>query len=367
MSQSETKGSLSAIVLAAGEGSRMRSERPKPLHRLCGRPMLMYVLDSLGDVQPRRAVIVVGHKGEWVTKKMQEHLHDVALEFVEQQVQRGTGDAALVGLVGVPEDEDDSDVLVMPGDAPLLRTETIAALVDHHRSTGAAATVLTADMADPTGYGRVVRGRDGKVHRITEHRDATAEELEITEVNTSIYCFRRSLLAPALRRVEPDNDQGEYYLTDVIEVLAAAGHPVEAVLAQDAAETQGINDRLQLAAAEAVLRRRTNEMLLRSGVTMVDPSAVHVDTTVRIGRDVTLFPGVMLQGATVVGDGTEIGPNTRLVDTVVGSDCVIEQTTAREARVGDGATVGPYASLGPGSEVAANATTGAFYTAELRR
>ncbi len=358
---------LSAVILAAGEGSRMRSERPKPLHRLCGRPMLMYVLDSLAAVDARRAVIVVGHKGDWVTKKVQEHVHDIELEFVEQQVQRGTGDATLVGLVGIPEDEDDSDVLVMPGDAPLLRASTIAALVEHHRSTGAAATLLTAVMDDPTGYGRVVRGREGRVVRVTEHRDASPEELEIDEVNTSIYCFRRNLLAPALRRIEPDNDQGEYYLTDVVEVLAAAGHPVEAMVAPDAAETQGINDRLQLANAEAELRRRTNEELLRSGVTIVDPAAVHVDTTVRVGRDVTLFPGVMLQGATVVGDRTEVGPNSRLVDTVVGSDCTIDQTTAREARIGDGCRVGPYAALGPGSEVPSNSTTGPFYTAEARR
>ena len=246
---------LSAIVLAAGEGSRMRSERPKPLHRLCGKPMLVYVLESLVDVPVGRVAVVVGHKAEWVTKKMQEHAHDVELEFVEQRVQRGTGDATLVGLVGLPDDDDvEGDVIVLIGDAPLLRSSTVAALLEHHRSTDAAATVLTAHMDDPTGYGRIVRGRDDKVVRIVEQRDASPEELELTEVNTSIYCFRRSLLAPALRRIEPDNSQGEYYLTDAIEVLASAGHPVEAFLVDDPAETQGVNDRLQLAAAEHELR-----------------------------------------------------------------------------------------------------------------
>ena len=355
---------LSAIVLAAGEGSRMRSARPKPLHRLCGKPMLMYVVESLADVQVDRAAIVVGHKGEWVTKKMQEHPHDVQVDFVEQRVQRGTGDATLVGLVGLPDDEDEGDVLVLIGDAPLLRPSTIASLVEHHRSSGAAATVLTAVMADPTGYGRVLRGRDDRVERIVEQRDATPDELEVREVNTSIYCFRRSLLAPALRRIEPDNSQGEYYLTDVVEVLASAGHPVEALAVGDPAETQGINDRLQLAAAESELRRRTNESLLSSGVTMVDPAAVYIDTTVAVGRDVTLFPGVILQGSTVVGDGTELGPNTRLIDTVVGAECVIEQTTGRNAVVGDRSVVGPYASLAPGAEVPADSVTGPFYTAE---
>jgi len=362
MIKRNTPVSLSAVVLAAGEGSRMRSERPKPLHRLCGRPMLMYVLDSLSDVEADVAVIVVGHKGEWVTKKMQEHSHDLDIDFVEQRVQRGTGDATMVGLVGLGDDDDESDVLVLIGDAPLLRAGTVATLVDHHRDSGAAATLLTAHMDDPTGYGRVVRGADGSVMRIVEQADATTDELEIAEVNTSIYCFRRSLLAPALRRVQPDNSQGEYYLTDVVSVLATAGHRVEAVLAPDAAETQGVNDRVQLAAAEAELRRRTNDRLLRSGVTMLDPSSVFVDTTVTVGRDVTLFPGVILQGDTSVGDGTEVGPNTRLLDCQVGSDCTIEQTTARNARVGDRAVVGPYAALGRGAEVASDFTTGPFYT-----
>jgi bifunctional UDP-N-acetylglucosamine pyrophosphorylase/glucosamine-1-phosphate N-acetyltransferase len=355
---------LSAVILAAGEGSRMRSERPKPLHRLCGRPMLMYVIDALAEADADRAVIVVGHKGEWVTKKMQEHTHHVELDFVEQRVQRGTGDAAMVGLVGLPDDEDDGDVLVLPGDAPLLRPSTVAALVRHHRASGAAATLLTARMDDPTGYGRVLRGPDGGVRRVVEQRDADDDELAVDEVNTSIYCFRRSLLRPALRRVEPDNSQGEYYLTDVVEVLVSTGHGVEAVCADDAAETQGVNDRLQLASAEAELRRRTNESLLRSGVTMVDPQSVYVDTTVAVGRDVTLFPGVILQGSTTIGDGSEIGPNTRLVDCRVGADCVIEQTTARSARIGERSNVGPYAALGPGTEIPSDGTTGPFYTSD---
>jgi len=353
---------LAAVVLAAGQGSRMRSERPKPLHRLCGRPMLIYVLDAIGGLDAERAVIVVGHKGEWVTKKMQEHVHDLPLDFVEQRVQRGTGDATMVGLVGLPDDDDDGDVLVLPGDTPLLRRASMAALVAQHRATSAAATLLTAEIDDPTGYGRVVRAADGRVQRIVEHADATDEELDIHEVNTGIYCFRRSLLSPALRRVQPDNSQGEYYLTDVVSVLVGAGHRVEAVVAADAAETQGVNDRMQLAQAEAELRARTNETLLRAGVTMVDPATTYVDTTVEVGRDVTLFPGVMLQGDTVVGDGTEIGPGCRLVDTVVGADCVLEKTVADGARVGDRCHVGPYAHLGPGAHVPSDTTTGAFYT-----
>jgi bifunctional UDP-N-acetylglucosamine pyrophosphorylase/glucosamine-1-phosphate N-acetyltransferase len=323
----------------------------------------MYVLDSLVEAKPKVAVIVVGHKGDWVTKKVQEHAQDFAVEFVEQQVQRGTGDATQVGLVGLEDDSEEEDVLVLPGDAPLLRPGTISHLVEQHRRTGAAATMLSAVLEDPTGYGRVLRGKDDRVERIVEQRDATEQELLVREVNTSIYVFRRSLLAPALRRIEPDNSQGEYYLTDVVDVLNSAGHRVEAVLVDDAAEVQGINDRVQLAAAEAELRRRTNEGLLRSGVTMVDPTAVYVDTTVLVGTDVTLFPGVILQGNTVIGSGSEIGPNSRLVDTVVGESCVVQASTAVNARIGDRCVVGPYASLGPADLVASDTVTGPFYTA----
>lgn len=339
----------------------MKSERPKPLHRLCGKPMLAYVLESLATCNAAGAAIVVGHKGEWVTKKISEAQVGVALMFVEQPVQRGTGDAALIGLAGLPEEHDDGDVLVLPGDTPLLTAATIGELVRRHRETDAAGTVLTARVDDPTGYGRVVRNKAGRVARIVEHRDASEAELEIDEVNTSIYCFKQSLLAPALRRLSPDNSQGEYYLTDVLQVLAEAGHMVDSVVAPSAMEASGVNDRLQLAAAEAEMRRRTNESLLRSGVTMIDPASTFVDTTVVVGRDVTLFPGVMLQGQTVIGDGTEVGPNTRLVDCTVGAEAILEQTSARHASIGDDAVVGPYAHLAPGSVVEAGQVTGPFY------
>ncbi len=277
---------LSAVVLAAGEGTRMRSVRPKPLHLLCGRAMLLYVLDALGQCEPQRAVIVVGHGAERVTKKLQEEAPDLVLDFVEQHVQRGTGDAVSVGLTGFTDDDldDDGDVVVLPGDTPLLRPETIAALVRTHRESEAACTLLTARMDDPTGYGRVVRGKDGRVRQVVEEADATDEEREIDEVNTSIYCFRRSVLAPALRRLSPENAQGEYYLTDVIAVLHDAGYPVVSLVAGDAGETQGVNDRVQLAQAEAELRRRTNERWLRLGVTMLDPERTYIDTTVRAGH-----------------------------------------------------------------------------------
>src|SRR6266508_613779 len=356
--------SVSALILAAGEGTRMRSSRPKPLHLLCGRAMLLYVLDALNDVTVERAVIVVGHGAERVTKKMQEDGPDILIDFIEQHVQRSTGDAVSVGLTSFPEDDlDDGDVLVLPGDTPLLRPSTIAALVREHRLSEAACTVLTAVVDDATGYGRVVRGKDGRVARIVEEADAAPDEREIREINTSIYCFRRSVLAPALRRVSPENAQGEYYLTDVVEVLYEAGYPVLSVVAGDPDETQGVNDRHQLALAEAALRRRTNDMWMQLGVTMLDPERTYVDAAVRLAPDVTLFPGTLLQGSTVVGERAEIGPDTRLVDCVVGPDAVVEQTVGRHAKIGAGAVVGPYAVLKPGAHVVPGARTGPFYTA----
>jgi bifunctional UDP-N-acetylglucosamine pyrophosphorylase/glucosamine-1-phosphate N-acetyltransferase len=358
---------LSAIVLAAGEGTRMRSSRPKPLHRLSGRAMVLYVLDSLRDCGIDRAVVVVGYGADQVTKHLIEDDLDLPLEFVEQVVQRGTGDAVMVGLTGLPDDDglddtdDGGDVLVLPGDTPLLRATTVTRLVEEHQQSGAACTVLTTEVDDATGYGRVIRGRDGTVARIVEHRDATDDERAVREINTSIYCFRRSVLAPALRRLQPDNAQGELYLTDVIAVLRDAGYPIEAVIAPDPGEVQGVNDRAQLATAESELRRRTAQHWLRQGVTLLDPERTAIDATVELARDVTLFPGTLLQGRTKVARGAEIGPDTRLVDCTVGVEAVVTNTVAAEAEIGDGAVVGPFAVLDPGTVVGPWDRTGPFF------
>jgi bifunctional UDP-N-acetylglucosamine pyrophosphorylase / glucosamine-1-phosphate N-acetyltransferase len=345
---------LSAVVLAAGEGTRMRSARPKPLHRLCGRPMVLHVLDSLAQLSVQRVVVVVGHRAEWVTKTLIEHAPaGMSIEFVEQVEQRGTGDAMSVALTGLPDDDgdDDSDVVVLPGDTPLLRPATLAELVHRHRSSDAAATLLTAVLDDPTGYGRVVRGRDDSVARVVEHGDATDDELDVHEINTSIYCFRRSVLAPSLRRLSPANAQGEYYLTDVIEVLYEAGHKVGSVVVDDTMEVAGVNDRAQLAVAEAELRDRINERWMWRGVTMWDPERTYIDVDVELEPDVVLLPGVILQGACVVGSHAEIGPDARLIDTVVGEGAVVASSLCRRSSIGAEARVGPFAVLDEGTEV----------------
>ena len=358
---------LSAVVLAAGEGTRMKSTRPKPLHVLCGRPMVLHILDALSELPLDRAVVVVGHGAERVTKTLSEQApQGLAIEFVEQHVQRGTGDAVAVALTAFPDDltdpdAEDGDLLVVPGDTPLLRPQTLAALVKAHRQSDAAATLLTAVLPDPSGYGRVVRGKDERVRRVVEHKDATEDERLIDEINTSIYCFRRSIVAPALRRLTPDNVQGEYYLTDVIGVLHDAGYNVVSMVAADPIETAGINDRAQLAAAEAELRDRTNDRWMLQGVTMLDPERTYIDATVELAKDVTLFPGTVLQGRTIVEEGAEIGPDTRLVDCTVRAGAVVEQTVGRLAEIGAGATVGPFASLAPGSRVAPGDVTGPFF------
>jgi bifunctional UDP-N-acetylglucosamine pyrophosphorylase/glucosamine-1-phosphate N-acetyltransferase len=355
---------LSAIVLAAGGGTRMRSPLPKPLHRLCGRPMLLHVLDALAELPIERVVVVVGYRSSEVTKVLEsEAPPELRLEFVEQSDPLGTGDAAAVGLTGFPAgaDLEDGDLVVLPGDTPLLRPATLAALVRAHRLQDAAATLLTARLEDPSGYGRVVRAKDGGVSRIVEHLDATAEELEIDEVATSIYCFRHSVLAPTLRRLAPSNVKGEVYLTDSVAVLDDAGYRVVTMLASDPVEAAGVNDRAQLAAAEAVLRERINERWMRRGVTMVDPSATYIDYSVQLAEDVTLLPGVVLEGRSSVGAGALIGPATHLVDSEVGEGARVEQSSALNAIVGAGAVVGPFAVLEPGCRLAPGTTTGPFF------
>ncbi len=359
--------SVSAIILAAGEGTRMRSTRPKPLHMICGRAMVLHVIQSLELLAPDRTAVVVGHGAEQVTKKVQQLSPSWAnVAFVEQHEQNGTGDAASIGLTAFGGDDydydDESTVVLLPGDTPLLRPDTLRQLVDTHVECANAATLLTSVMDDPTGYGRVIRKANGQAARIVEHRDAAPDELDVKEICTSIYAFRRDLLGPALRKLTTDNAQGEYYLTDVISVLGAMGHRIGVVQAP-ADETQGVNDRWQLALAERELRSRTNRAHLLNGVTMLDPRQTFIDVTVTIGRDVTLYPGTILQGTTVIGDGCEIGPDTRLVDCAVGAGAIVEHTVGHDAEIGPSAVVGPYAHLPAGSHIAANATTGAFYTA----
>ena len=314
---------VAVIILAAGEGTRMRSTRPKPLHMLCGRPMVLHVIYALGELNVAQTIVVVGHASQQVTDTVRNLAPEWAhVSFVDQLVQRGTGDATVIGLGAINFDDsiskldDASTIVVVPGDTPLLRRSTLSALVTEHESSGNAATLLTATVANPTGYGRIVRADDNSIIKVVEEKDATPEIRSINEVNTSVYAFRRDLLGPALQQISNKNTQSEYYLTDVVDVLVSMRHRVGSHTAE-ASEVIGVNDRWQLALAERELRVRTNRDWLLAGVTISDPRQTFIDVTVKIGRNVTLHPGTILQGFTTIGDGCEIGPNIRLVDRVV--------------------------------------------------
>lgn len=347
--------SLCAVVLAAGAGTRMKSSRPKPLHLLCGRPMVVHVLDSLRGVSTDWAVMVVGHGAERVVKTLSDSAMQMPLHYVEQTTQNGTGDAVAIAMASLPEkvsdEADDADILILPGDTPLLEADTVAALIERHRATDAAATLLTVNTPQPTGYGRIVRDSQRRVRRIVEERDANDDEKAIEEVNAGVYCFKTSLLGPALRRLNTNNAQGELLLTDAIQLLADAGHRVETATAPDIAWAVGVNDRSQLAAAEAEMRRRINEGWMREGVTMIDPEHTYVDMDVLLSHDVCLRPNTRLTGKTTIAEGAEIGPDTHLTDTVVGRAAVVRGTTAELGTIGEAALVGPFVVMDPGAEV----------------
>ncbi|MBY8871548.1 bifunctional UDP-N-acetylglucosamine diphosphorylase/glucosamine-1-phosphate N-acetyltransferase GlmU [Micromonospora sp. PLK6-60] len=344
------------VVLAAGEGKRMKSALPKVLHPLLGRTLIGHVLSAAAPLAAERTVVVVGHRAEQV----REHLTEVAPQAtpVLQERQLGTGHAVRIALEAVPEAG--GTVVVLNGDVPLLRAETVAALVDTHEGTGAAATVLAAEVPDPAGLGRIVRDGAGRLERIVEERDATPEQRGLREINAGIYAFDAARLREALGKLSTDNDQGEEYLTDVFELFVSAGEPVAVHVAGDHTETLGCNDRVELAGLRRLLRDRVNEAWMRTGVTVLDPATTWIDVTVTVERDAVIDQNTQLQGATVVGAGALVGPDVTLVDTTVGEGASVVRSHAVGAEVGPQASVGPYAYLRPESRLARKAKVGTF-------
>jgi bifunctional UDP-N-acetylglucosamine pyrophosphorylase/glucosamine-1-phosphate N-acetyltransferase len=347
--------SLSVVVLAAGEGKRFRSAVPKPLHVAAGRPLLWHVLAAAGELQAERTVVVVGRGADEV-RSAANSFGLGPLQFAVQQELRGTGDAlaSALPLLG----EEDGEVLVLYGDTPLLTNGTLQRLLAAHRASGAGATILTARLRDPTGYGRVLRGEDGEVTGVVEERDATAEQRAIEEANVGFYVFRRPVL-DGLSRLAPDNDQAEYYLPDLIPLLLADGGRVATSEAPEH-EVLGVNDRAQLAQATAVLRRRTLERVLAAGVTVTDPATTYLDVDVEVGQDTVLEPLTFLEAGTRVGAGCVIGPNTRLVACTVDDEATVTQAVGVHAHVGARATVGPFAYLRPGAELGPGSKVGTY-------
>jgi bifunctional UDP-N-acetylglucosamine pyrophosphorylase / glucosamine-1-phosphate N-acetyltransferase len=345
---------VAVIVLAAGEGTRMKSRIPKVLHPLAGRSLLGHALAAAGELGPQHLVVVAGHGRDQVSAEAARHAPGVCV--VVQDRLAGTGHAvrmateALGIMPGI--------VVVTYADMPLLRAQTLAALVREHAAAGNAVTVLTARADDPAGYGRIVRDESGALAEIVEEADATPAQRGIDEINSGCYAFDGELLADAVKRIATGNAQGQEYLTDVVAIMRGDGHRAGTVLAADPAEIQGVNDRVQLAAARRAYNDRLLEQWMRDGVTIVDPATTWIDADVKIGQDTEIRPGTQLEGRTAVGEGATIGPGCQLRDTVVADGASVFYAVCVQAEIGPDATVGPYAYLRPGTRIGAGAHIG---------
>ncbi|HEX5533636.1 MAG TPA: bifunctional UDP-N-acetylglucosamine diphosphorylase/glucosamine-1-phosphate N-acetyltransferase GlmU [Actinomycetales bacterium] len=345
------------VVLAAGEGTRMKSAIPKVLHEIAGRSLLGHAMHTARAVDPQHLVVVVRHGRDRVAPHVAEV--DPNAVVADQDDIPGTGRAVQCGLDALPEPLEGT-VVVTYGDVPLLQPDTLTDLVTTHERDGNAVTVVTAEVADPTGYGRVVRGPGGDVLAIVEQKDADESQRAIREINSGIYAFDAATLTEALKKVGTDNAQGEMYLTDVLALARDAGGRVAAHTIDDVWQTEGVNDRVQLARMGAELNRRLLEQHMRNGVTVIDPSTTWVDVLVELGRDVTLQPSTQLQGETRIADGATVGPDTTLRDVVVGEGAHVVRTHGSGARIGAGANVGPFSYLRPGTVLGQDGKIGAF-------
>ena len=345
-------GKLCVVVLAAGRGTRLKTSQPKPLLSVCGAPILAHVLDSLSLLKADHVVVVLPPDSEEIQIALRERAAHLPVLVAIQPIPRGTGDAALVGLEALPPaagNTEDDDVIILPGDAPLLRAESLRTLLATHRRAQAACTMLTALLDDPTGYGRILRNPGSSEERsgvkVVEQADAAPEELLVREVATSVYTVKQDFLRPVLSLIGTNNAAGEVYLPDIINRFDDLGHSIATVTLDDATEALGVNTQSQLSAVRSEMQRRINERWMANGVEMRDPSSTFIDVTVDIEPGAVLLPGVLLEGRTRVGRGSVIGPHSRLTDCVVGTEAVIELSVCRGAEVSDGRVVGPFAYL----------------------
>jgi bifunctional UDP-N-acetylglucosamine pyrophosphorylase/glucosamine-1-phosphate N-acetyltransferase len=344
---------LMAIVLAAGQGKRMKSKLYKVLHPVAGKPMVGHVVDTLKQIDVTRTMVIVGFGAEAV----QSYLGD-QVEYALQEKQCGTGHAVLQAkdLLG----DEDGMTVVICGDTPLISDVTLKNTIELHQRSGASATILTAKLDEPQGYGRVIRGEDGRVARIVEQKDCNSEEAAVQEINTGTYIFDNRKLFKALGSVTNNNAQNEYYLTDVVGILTSAGETVQGYCMADAAESIGVNDRVALAEAERLFKVRINREHMLNGVTIVDPANTYIERDVVIGADTVLLPGTILRGKTIIGEQCTIGPQTEIIDSVVKDDVTIKQSVLQEAYVDNEASVGPFAYLRPGADIGKQVKIGDF-------
>lgn len=357
---SHTGAACAVIVLAAGAGTRMKSQIQKTLHSIGGRTLLGHSLYAAAGIQPAHIVTVVGNRREQVepeVARLQEQLQR-PIEVALQEEQLGTGHAVQCAMQAIPDFE--GTVVVTNGDVPLLSAATLEALVAAHTEVPTAVTVLTMTQEDPTGYGRIVRSEDGEVTAIVEQKDADAATLAITEVNSGVFAFDATILRSALTQLKSDNAQGELYLTDVLGIARSAGHPVRAFRAAEAAELAGVNDRVQLAQAGKALNQRVVEAAMRNGATVIDPETTWIDVTVTIGQDVVIYPNTQLLGSTTIADNCEIGPDSTLKNMDIAAGASVIRTHGSDSSIGEEATVGPYTYIRPNTHLGPRAKLGGF-------
>lgn len=344
---------LMAIVLAAGQGKRMKSKLYKVLHPVCGKPMVGHVVNVVKKVKAEKAVVVVGHGAESVIQYLGDQV-----EYAYQSEQLGTGHAVQQAeeLLG----QEEGTTVILYGDTPLVTDTTIAKLQQFHQTNHLAATVLTAVVPDPTGLGRIIRDEEGNIQRIVEQKDCNEEQAQITEINTGMYCFDNKKLFAALKKVTNLNSQGEYYLTDVLEILRNDDERVGAYIAPDYTEGIGVNDRVGLAEAEQLMRTRIVRNHQVNGVTVIDPTSAYIESDVQIGADTIVYPGTVLRGHTIIGEDCQIGPNADIKDTAVANGATVKHSVINSAQIGENTTVGPFAYIRPDSIVGANCKIGDF-------
>lgn len=344
---------ISAVILAAGKGTRMYSEAPKVVHRLAGKPLVKHVADIVKRAGINRIILVLGHKRQMVA----EVFSGEQIEFAIQEEQLGTGHALLQTQDCFDNDE---EVLVLAGDTPLLTADTIKRFLSFHREKKAKATVMSALLPNPTGYGRIIRDNDNNFLCIVEEKDALPEQKKIQEINSGIYCLNAGAAFAALKGIKNNNAQGEYYLTDVLAALKHTGYPVVVYCNPDSEEIQGINDRVQLAAAEKILRQRKNLALMQSGVTIMDPASTFIDEEVQIGKDTIIYPWTVIEGTSKIGESCLIGPSAHLSQAVIGNRVKIENSRVDDAVIDDDCLIGPYTYIRPGTELGKNVKIGDF-------
>ena len=327
-----------AVILAAGKGTRMKSELPKVLHPILGKPMVSYIVDACRKAGVERTILVIGHKADLVRETLgPDH------EYVEQGQQLGTGHALLTASESLKDFK--GDILVLAGDTPLLTGNILKKLIKKHKTKNASATMMTAVIDPPPAYGRVIRDESGRILRIVEDRDATREEKAVTEVNTSHYCFSAEKILPLLSSLDTRNDQGEYYLTDVIHLLARRNETIETVASDDPNVLMGINSRKDLSQVSKLLKNQILEKWMERGVTVIDPESVHIEADVTIGRDTTIHPFTSLEGRTRIGQHCRIGPQVRLTDAKIGDECRVEFSVIEKRTLKEGSTIGPLACI----------------------